>query len=253
MSEKSIWFRRIIKMLDLDFKDATYNTIIQLMKKKFFDKSGTPSSLFSRFVYDESSGIREKKWNSNSRLKNVIDLMEKMDIYEKDVNTGIFNIKSQDTIRDLKDYTQRGSCLEKCCDIAIKKYNTSLPELKKYIKSSTSNRTIYQITRGNRMVLTNRDLLLLEAILQIYGDVSSDLNWTGKICFGTPPTITNLQDKLSDDHKSLIKKCIINTKGKTEAHSCVKNKIKQNILPKNLEIEIMADFKSQWTKLNPTQ
>ncbi|MBA7525645.1 hypothetical protein ES705_17798 [subsurface metagenome] len=188
MSEKSIWFKRILMLATIEI-DKTGVSIDYLVKKikKLRIRSNIPS-IFSKFNREG-----ERIWLSNKRLQKFISLAVDLKIFLEENNL-YFKSKEADL---LKNKSNRKDCLERLCISAFSKpYDTSIDDIIEATQKISSPSTARKIARFLKLELTKEEFNNFESILQIYGDVSEKFEWTGIISFGTPYKM-HLHDTIS--------------------------------------------------------
>lgn len=187
MKDLSIWCKRIIKLVEINFIDGiTINDFIKEIKKiRYRDKI---PSIFSRL---NEQGIRQ--WDELSRLKYYMFLCVKLGFFKERAG----KIYWTDNGKNLKEKkSERSRILLKICEDALESYfGINLGDLIEIIKKLDSVTTARNISRGLNLLLPKDQLDLLRIILQIHADVGDELNSTGKITFGIPTKKVTLNGK----------------------------------------------------------
>ncbi|MFX1476749.1 MAG: hypothetical protein ACFFCI_01330 [Promethearchaeota archaeon] len=231
MKDVSIWLKRIIYLANVKFKDKGYSMdkLLDLIKhvKKI-------PYVLSRVKYTE--GVRERIWYSNRRLGFFINLAVLFNIYE--IRNSVF-YKTKNALIVLDSKT-RYSCLkEKASYLLENRFGVTDQILLDAFNKINSPVTAKILTRYLKIIIAYEDLILFEALLEIYFDVNEIFVWTGKITFGKNYQIINLENELSDPNKEYIRKICKNCRKKNICIKRVKDAIKQGHLPATLEKEAL--------------
>ncbi len=178
MKDLSIWSKRIIKLVEINFIDGiTIKDFIKEIKKLRI--RGNIPSIFSRF---NEQGVRE--WDKLSRLEYYIFLCVKLGIF-KESGSIIYWADKGKNLRDNK--SERSRILLKICEDALKNYfGINSGDIIEIIKKLYSVSTARNISRSLNLFLPKELLDLFQIILQIHADVGDELDSTGKITFGIP-------------------------------------------------------------------
>jgi len=229
MKDVSIWFKRILYLSKVDFEEKGYSIDDLLKKIKSVKKI---PYLFSGVYYKE--GIQERKWYSKRRLELFIKLAIFFNIYEIKEEL----IYKTDTAKKILDPKSRSLVLkEKAIESLDKRFGLSEEKLLNSFEEIDSPITAKILARYLKIVITYEELILFEATIEIYCDVSEVVVWTGKITFGISYQVVNLRDKLTKEQLELINDLCIKCKNKNNCIKKIKEAIKQGLIPATLEKE----------------
>ncbi len=251
MKDVSIWFKRIIYLSKLDLEekghslDKLINKIRKVTKIPYF---------FSRVYYKE--GIRERRWYNKRRLELFIRLAIYFNIFEIKDNL-IYKTSIAKKIADPKSRSQ--TLKEKAIESLDKRFGIPVEPILKSFKEINSPITAKILARHLKIVLTYEDLILFEATLEIYSDVSEDIMWTGKITFGVRFEAINLRENLTEEQLQLIDELCRICRNKNKCIKKINEAIKNGLIPATLEkeakdicLEILEQQKARDTRSGET-
>lgn len=205
MKGKSVWFIRAIELAKLDFGGVgrDINILLKIIKK------GVKVPVFT--TYEEGKRI----WISNDRLKLFIEFGVKLGIFDFEEKKEVFYLKQ--SAKEILELNSRNEKLKELCVNALNThYKVKIEAIIKKIDEIGPPATVKEIARNLRLPLNYNEFIIFGALLQIYGDVSNDLIWTGKVTFGTPGKIIDLSEDITQEHREIINKILEKSKNKKE-------------------------------------
>lgn len=229
MRDVSIWFKRLIYFSKLEFEKEAYS-IDELIKK--IKKAKKPPSIFSGVTYE--AGIRERKWYSRKRLEIFIRLAVFFNIFEIKGEL-LYRTSIAAKIADPKSrsYTVK----EKAVDILENIFRVSEIDIIATFKEIESPVTSKIIARKLGIILAYEELILFEATIQIYCEVTVEVVWTGKITFGMAYQVDNLRFQLTEEQLELIKNLCRRCRNKNNCIKKIRDAIKEGRIPATLNKE----------------
>lgn len=240
MKEVTIWFRRIIKLAEIDLNNygIEKDDLVQIIRRI---RPIPPEFSFISIA----EGERKRKWYDIGRLKIFIELGITLEIYQKKSIKGKELIYKTKMAEGVLDIGKRLNILINSCEKVINSKYGGLNNLLENIDEIESPATAKTIARKLKLGLTRSDLIIFEAVLQIYGDISEKLEWTGKITFGRPYKISNL--KISDGDLKIIEVIYKTHKtSKTKGKKELKKRIKEGEVLETHDSELYSELERKY-------
>jgi len=237
MKDKSIWFKRLLKisLIPVNKEGETIDGILRKLKQIRINDN--IPSIFSKF---DQNGNRI--WLSNRRLKDFILLAVDIGIFLKK-NEKYYKSKEGEQL----DKNRKNIFEELCKSSFLRLYRTDLKRINEAVQEISPPSTAKMIAKYLKLEITRLEFSHFEVILQIYGDVSDDFVWTGLITFGIPHEI-HLYNQITEDIVGKIINITAQSKNKVELRKKIKNITDQDIV---FEQEIKNISEDAFEKKNP--